>query len=1720
MIAEEGGGAISFGLNKTIVGSVGSSYVVDTGTPFQYALTYWAAAEPGTLVIEDLVPAGLEFLLVTAPSNANASYTATPQTTGETLVKIQLPGPQGWGAQSGSSTCFVQVRFPQGTTCDGVTVCNTKAKICRSADPSNWQPAVELSTGTWCATSHAQKKWVFKKYVKSPVPPACGGLDSVVTFRVVATNPSGSNVGGLDLGNLTITDTIPQYAVLKDVRAVNIGAANFASGSVSLLNCGTGLVSTGAAITLNTSPINIPVSAFGPFDFGLEVDVEFPSSHFSSSSPPQTNTATFSYTLGPVGPTPSPCSQTLTETKSASINLCTVVIVPPPQTAAHLIKQSTFVTLAPGCDGQYYISYANSSNGPPLSPLVVDDTLPGQVQLTNIKLFGFAAAMLPCTVDVYAWNGTTCGATPAATYSFSTMPSSLNVDWNAVGAPALPANACRVKITFSGTTGASKGVTAYLFVDVLAADFKTGNSVVAGDHVVNNVTADNLSAGTNDVVVPSAPKVARGKYFIGKWSNCSTSQSNTAGPWFPGDKVRFRLTVQNYGDQDLTNFTIDDVLPAGLTYADSATYYYGTQLHPSCSSMNSTIPSAVLTVGGNIGTAVEPTVGQSSLHWVFPILPHGCSISGTSTFAVEFDVELGAALLAGTHVNPKFSVSGNDAAGGPYGPVDSGPASFAVAEKFGLLCEKAVREWPSGTFVQNVNVIAGAEVEYRLRLTNQSNTPMTNYCLLDVMPHAPAATDYQSAWPYTPPRGINPNFGSEFDLPARQGSPLTATPAGATWSFAADKDPKRLPECNGFAMPVVEAPSATTPAWVASNSAAPAGMYSVRASASGLNVMPGQSADVYIRATVPAGAPVGKKAWNDFAATASFSTLGGGTIVQTCHVQPVSVTVIPRQAVLCVHKFSDLDGDGEKDPNEPGVANWSFTVSDPVTHAVVATITTDSTGEACVTLPLGTYEVAEVAQSGWLPTRPKWPVGVTLDEDSPTHVRFLNQKCDTIALVGGSATGGVDDQFAATNTETATPSGPLQIAMGATIEHSYDGTTTSRKFGETFALPQGGCVARAILEFRARPLPHPALNSANDVVQLGFAASGSFLPAPNEWHSLLGTLAGNTWSPNLFPAPTGHVFALDLSALPGGVDLLPKLNLLRELDFFVFDDTSVDYVRLTVTICPCSGRLCVRKFLDVDGNGTKDEKDGWIGGFSFQVRDSTGAVAATLTLRGDETIACVDLPAGVYSVTEPTPPPPWMVTTPNPAAATVVGGETTTVTFGNTRAEHGSICIRKYWDQIANGQHDATEPWLTGWQFVVLDATGNAFTLTTNPPGTDGMVCKDVPPGTYRIVEVTKPGWTPVASMPLVVNVPLGTPTVVDVGNVRCGETGPEPTGSICVRKFFDENRDRRRQGDEPLLAGWTFVVTDAAGNVVATITSNADGDACVGGLKPGTYTVTEDLSGHPGWVSTTGTTQLATVVAGGKAPVQFGNFRRGDEGGPGRICVTKFLDENRNQRQDPTEPLLGGWTILVRDAMGNPVATIRTSADAPGCIENLKPGTFTLTEQLAGHPGWSSTTGVNQTVVVRSGQTTPVVFGNVLGEAGDAGGGGVGPVAPNAVVRVEGKGFEPFEGALQSIRLTSADGVVDITPGRPVVLRRETIPYADLAEIRFEWASVGPLYLSTAILVTTAGKEVRFPSGIVGLTAIDVSVDAGPGRAPGTYSWSLRAKGRPKEIRSIRWPK
>lgn len=95
-------------------------------------------------------------------------------------------------------------------------------------------------------------------------------------------------------------------------------------------------------------------------------------------------------------------------------------------------------------------------------------------------------------------------------------------------------------------------------------------------------------------------------------------------------------------------------------------------------------------------------------------------------------------------------------------------------------------------------------------------------------------------------------------------------------------------------------------------------------------------------------------------------------------------------------------------------------------------------------------------------------------------------------------------------------------------------------------------------------------------------------------------------------------------------------------------------------------QLCIRKFYDANGNGTRDQNESWLSGWTFNLSPSPPA-PAQVTTQGQQGGVCVTVPApATYTITEQVQTG-WSPTTPQQQSVSVQPGQTYVVSFGNTR---------------------------------------------------------------------------------------------------------------------------------------------------------------------------------------------------------------------------------------------------------------------------------------------------------------------------------------------------------------------------------------------------------------------------------------------------------------------
>lgn len=779
---------------------------IKSGQPFTYTITYnWSGGAPGTLYIQDNIPASLE-VLSALPSSPISTITGN-------FVEFEITGLTN---PSGSGTVQINARFKPGVTCGGVEACNV-AEINRVKDGGTW-----IKSNSSCVISDEPvNTWQFEKKKIA----GCA-IDDEVIYRIRIFSPGGSDIGGLNLNIDSLEDMLPTGAEIIDVSVHWTGP--------------NGVTSTGAWIGLTGGPSVLTVSPY-PLNYFTYVKVKYPSPTFNLGDNVVNKSRLTFHTPCDANPQIWEDSVTTELCQGISTGVLNKYFA---YNVYFFNNPYWFPTFSPNCCGEYRLWYRNTGTIAQ-GPVIIEDTLSGDVDVNSIQTdIPNDVAILPVTVDVYTWNGTSCNTTPTTTFTYTTVGAKVET--------TLPSDICRIKWTYD-TIPVNTIVREYLDVCVRSTNFKTGVALTPG-YIANNpmaVHADTLHLfdEVDTQVDTTAPNVLAVKLFTGE---CDNGQINPNGPFLPGDTVRYRLAVANVGDLDATLASIADILPTGFTYAGNETYYYGNfnyninAYNPNCDLFTTTIPTQIG------GTITSPSIGDNSLSWTFPVLPARCDGS-VEFFLIEFDVALSEdpPVLAGQHENT-FDF---DASNSPV--VTSNIAIMTVNAIAQLQVKKEVRLQGSGASWANVaDIPQGQNAEFKLSVINSGNTPLNDLCLLDI---APWVGDINVLPPYNP-------RNSEFDLPYNPADGvISITPTGFTSTYntstvAIQKNPSRASECGGFC-------SVTDPVGALAGTfgaAATTYSYKVNANAS-VSLAPGATLEVLVPSTMPLSTAIGDTACNSFA---------------------------------------------------------------------------------------------------------------------------------------------------------------------------------------------------------------------------------------------------------------------------------------------------------------------------------------------------------------------------------------------------------------------------------------------------------------------------------------------------------------------------------------------------------------------------------------------------------------------------------------------------------------------------------------------------------------------------------------------------------------------------------------------------------------------------------------------------------------------------------------
>ncbi len=332
-----------------------------------------------------------------------------------------------------------------------------------------------------------------------------------------------------------------------------------------------------------------------------------------------------------------------------------------------------------------------------------------------------------------------------------------------------------------------------------------------------------------------------------------------------------------------------------------------------------------------------------------------------------------------------------------------------------------------------------------------------------------------------------------------------------------------------------------------------------------------------------------------------------------------------------------------------------------------------------------------------------------------------------------------------------------------------------------------------------------------------------------------------------------------------------------------------------------------------------------------------------------------------------------------------------------------SIGDTVWFDADKDGIQDADEVGIEGITVNLKDADGNVIdTTTTDADGNylfDGLAAGDysvaVVPANGLVFTTTDAGADDAADsdvdgatgMTGIISLAEGEENLtVDAGLVDPG------TAAISGRYFCDEN-DNDVDDGEPAIVGATVELLDAAGNVIATTTTDADGNYEFTGLDAGDYSVrfAADADGKTfvdqnvggddtvdSDVDGSGTTGTISVGVG---ETSTDNDAGVEDPGTASLAGRVFCDDN-DDSIDNSEDGVSGVRVVLLTVAGAFVAETTTAADGSYEFTGLNAGEYKVSfdESTAGGKVLvDSNVGDDDTVDSDADQTTGETGGIVI---------------------------------------------------------------------------------------------------------------------------------------------
>ncbi|MFV0938224.1 SpaA isopeptide-forming pilin-related protein [Bacillus thuringiensis] len=341
---------------------------------------------------------------------------------------------------------------------------------------------------------------------------------------------------------------------------------------------------------------------------------------------------------------------------------------------------------------------------------------------------------------------------------------------------------------------------------------------------------------------------------------------------------------------------------------------------------------------------------------------------------------------------------------------------------------------------------------------------------------------------------------------------------------------------------------------------------------------------------------------------------------------------------------------------------------------------------------------------------------------------------------------------------------------------------------------------------------------------------------------------------------------------------------------------------------------------------TKIDKDNKapLAGVTFIVQDEKGNEVTKVTTDKDGKANVSDLPVGKYELVEVESLPGYKKLE-KPVSFEIKKGMTEVLSLKveNEMVDTGNVEITKI-------DKDSKAP-LENVVFEVRDSKGKVVAkVTTDKEGKANV--SDLPIGKYELVEVETPAGYKPLEKPVSFEIEKGRVTALKL----TVENELVDTGNVEITKVDKENKDA--------LADAVFEIQDAAGQVVAKITTDKKGQAQVTNLSVGTYKLVEVKAPK-------GYKQLVD-------PITF-QIEKGMTKSLALTVENEMLDKGNvevTKVDKDSQKVLEGVVFEVQDDKGKVVTEVTTDKEGKAKVSDLSVGKYKLVETKS-LPGYKKLT-------------------------------------------------------------------------------------------------------------------------------------------------------------------